>query len=46
MERVQYGERSVVKLTVDLRTVDLSAYPDLFVIYLGVRVRAFPGINP
>ena len=46
MERVQYGERSVVKSTVELRTVDLRAYPDLVVIYLGVRVRAFPGINP
>lgn len=30
---------------VDLRTVDLSAYPDLVVIYLGMRVRTFPGIK-
>jgi len=30
---------------VDLRTVDLSAYPDLVVIYLGMRVRTLPGIK-
>jgi hypothetical protein len=34
-----------VKTNVDLRTVDLSAYPDLVVIYLGMRVRTFPGIK-
>jgi hypothetical protein len=34
-----------VKTNVDLRTVDLSAYPDLVVIYLGMRVRSFPGIK-
>jgi hypothetical protein len=34
-----------VKTNVDLRTVDLSAYPELVVIYLGMRVRTFPGIK-
>jgi hypothetical protein len=34
-----------VKTNVDLRTVNLSAYPDLVVIYLGMRVRTFPGIK-
>ena len=27
------------------RTVDLSAYPDLVVIYLGMRVNAFSGLK-
>lgn len=27
------------------RTVDLSAYPDLVVIYLGMRVNAFAGLK-
>ena len=30
---------------IDRRTVDLSAYPDLVVIYLGMRVRKFSGIK-
>jgi hypothetical protein len=30
---------------VDRRTVDLSAYPDLVVIYLGMRVRTLAGIK-
>jgi len=30
---------------VDRRTVDLSAYPDLVVIYLGMRVNALTGIK-
>ena len=30
---------------VDRRTVDLSAYPDLVVIYLGLRVNAFAGLK-
>lgn len=30
---------------VDRRTVDLSAYPDLVVIYLGMRVNAFAGLK-
>jgi hypothetical protein len=30
---------------VDRRTVDLSAYPDLVVIYLGMRVRTLPGVK-
>jgi hypothetical protein len=34
-----------VKTNVDLRTVNLSAYPELVVIYLGMRVRTFPGIK-
>ena len=34
-----------MKTNVDLRTVNLSAYPDLVVIYLGMRVRTFPGIK-
>jgi hypothetical protein len=32
-------------MTVDRRTVDLSAYPDLVVIYLGMRVNAITGIK-
>jgi hypothetical protein len=30
---------------VDRRTVDLSAYPDLVVIYLGMRVNTFTGLK-
>jgi hypothetical protein len=30
---------------VDRRTVDLSSYPDLVVIYLGLRVNAFAGLK-
>lgn len=30
---------------VDRRTVDLSGYPDLVVIYLGMRVRAWTGLK-
>src|ERR1700742_2260587 len=30
--------------TVDRRTVDLSAYPDLVVIYLGMQVRTLRGL--
>ena len=30
---------------VDRRTVDLSAYPDLIVIYLGMRVNAWTGLK-
>ena len=30
---------------VDRRTVDLSAYPDLVVIYLGMRVNALSGLK-
>jgi hypothetical protein len=33
-----------MKSTVDRRTVDLSDYPDLVVIYLGMRVRMFKGL--
>ena len=31
--------------TVNRQTVDLSAYPDLVVIYLGMRVRTLAGIK-
>src|SRR5256885_7121575 len=31
--------------TVDRRAVDLAAFPDLVVIYLGMRVRTFAGIK-
>ena len=34
-----------MKTPVNRQTVDLSAYPDLVVIYLGMRVRAFAGIR-
>jgi Monooxygenase af470-like len=34
-----------MRSSVDRRTVDLSAYPDLVVIYLGMRVRTLPGIK-
>ena len=30
--------------TVERRTVDLAAYPDLVVIYLGMRVRTWAGL--
>jgi hypothetical protein len=30
---------------VDRRTVDLSAYPDLVVIYLGLRANALAGLK-
>ena len=30
---------------VDRRTVDLSAYPDLVVVYLGMRMNAFSGLK-
>jgi hypothetical protein len=33
-----------VKTPVDRKTVDLSAYPDLVVIYLGMRVRTLRGL--
>ena len=32
-------------MAVDRRTVDLSAYPDLVVIYLGMRVNALRGLK-
>ena len=34
-----------MKTAVDRKTVDLSAYPDLVVIYLGMRVRLLSGIT-
>jgi hypothetical protein len=34
-----------MKTRVDRRTVDLSAYPDLVVIYLGMRVNTLTGIK-
>jgi hypothetical protein len=34
-----------MKTPVDRQTVDLSAYPDLVVIYLGMRVQALRGIK-
>jgi Domain of unknown function (DUF4188) len=33
------------RVRVDRRTVDLSAYPDLVVIYLGMRVRTLRGLG-
>jgi hypothetical protein len=33
-----------MKKRVDRRTVDLSAYPDLVVIYLGMRVNQVKGL--
>ena len=30
---------------VERRTVDLSGYPDMVVIYLGLRVNAFTGLK-
>ena len=32
-------------MAVDRRTIDLSAYPDLVVIYLGMRVNALQGLK-
>jgi len=34
-----------MKIRVQRRTVDLSAYPDLVVIYLGIHVKTFTGIQ-
>lgn len=34
-----------MKTTVDRRTVDLTGYPDLVVIYLGMRVNAWTGLK-
>lgn len=34
-----------MKFPVNRRTADLSAYPDLVVIYLGMRVNRFTGIK-
>jgi hypothetical protein len=34
-----------MQTNVDLRTVDLSAFPDLVVIYLGMRVRTLAGVK-
>lgn len=34
-----------MKPTADRRTVDLSAWPDLVVVYLGMRVNAFTGLK-
>src|SRR5262245_12718111 len=35
-----------MKTTVERRTVDLSRYPDLVVIYLGMRVNRPAGLKP
>ena len=32
-------------MAVERRTVDLSAYPDLVVIYLGMRINALRGLK-
>ena len=34
-----------MKSRVERRTVDLSAYPDLVVIYLGMRVNTLTGLK-
>ena len=34
-----------MRASVDRRTVDLSGYPDLVVIYLGMRVNAWAGVK-
>jgi hypothetical protein len=34
-----------VKTKVDRQTIDLSGFPDLVVIYLGMRVRTLPGLR-
>src|SRR3974390_2249696 len=39
------AQEKVMKTTVVPRTVDLTSYPDLVVIYLGMRVRTFAGIK-
>jgi hypothetical protein len=39
------GEEVKMKSSVDRQTVDLSAFPDLVVIYLGMRVRTLRGIK-
>jgi hypothetical protein len=38
-------ERVDVKKKIDRKTVDLSGYPDLVIIYLGMRVNALTGIK-
>src|SRR4051812_36891916 len=37
--------RIITLMPVDRRTVDLSPYPDLVVIYLGIRVNAWRGLK-
>jgi hypothetical protein len=37
--------REIMKDNVNRRTVDLSSYPDLVVIYLGMRVNALTGLK-
>jgi hypothetical protein len=39
------SSRPAIKTKIDRQTVDLSDYPDLVVIYLGMRVRAFTGLK-
>jgi hypothetical protein len=39
------GERSFMATRPKRETIDLSAYPDLVVIYLGMRVNTFRGIQ-
>src|SRR5215207_9904221 len=43
--RPHSNRRCRVASRVDRQAVDLSAYPDLVVIYLGMRVRALPGVK-
>lgn len=38
------GDKGTSKVRVDRRTVDLSAYPDLVVIYLGMRLNRLRGL--
>src|SRR4051794_40794707 len=38
-------ETTDMRANVDRRTVDLSAYPDMVVIYLGMRVNALTGLK-
>src|SRR5690606_33541626 len=38
-------EKREMRTKVDRKTVDLSAYPDLVVIYLGMRVQSFRGLK-
>jgi Domain of unknown function (DUF4188) len=45
LQEMLMKEITVMKTRVNRRTVDLSAYPDLVVIYLGMRVNTFTGIK-
>ena len=45
MGKPRPGEEEPMASKVERQTVDLSAFPDLVVIYLGMRVNAWTGLK-